>query len=30
MIAQAENLAVELPRFKSYAARKLIDNLKEC
>jgi putative transposase len=30
MIVQAENLAVELPRFKSYTARKLIDHLKEC
>jgi REP element-mobilizing transposase RayT len=30
MIVQAENLAVELPHFKSYTARKLIDHLKEC
>ena len=30
MIVQAGNLAEELPRFKSYTARKLIDNLKEC
>jgi putative transposase len=30
MIVQAEDLAVELPRFKSYTARKLIDHLKEC
>ena len=30
LIVQAENLAMELPRFKSYTARKLIDHLKEC
>jgi putative transposase len=30
MIAQAEDLSKELPRFKSYTARKLIDHLKEC
>ncbi|MCK9622840.1 MAG: transposase [Methylobacter sp.] len=30
MIVQAENLAVELPRFKSFTARNLIDHLKEC
>jgi REP element-mobilizing transposase RayT len=30
MIVQAENLALELPRFKSYTARQLIDHLKEC
>ena len=30
MIVQAENLSVELPRFKSYTARKLIDHLQEC
>ena len=30
MIVQAENLAMELPHFKSYTARKLIDHLKEC
>ncbi len=30
MIVQAENLAVELPHFKSYTARQLIDHLKEC
>ena len=30
LIIQAENLALEFPRFKSYTARKLIDHLKEC
>jgi len=30
LIVQAENLALELPRFKSYTARQLIDHLKEC
>jgi REP element-mobilizing transposase RayT len=30
MIVQAENLAIELPKFKSFTARKLIDYLKEC
>jgi len=30
MIIQAENLSVELPRFKSFTARKLIDRLTEC
>jgi len=30
LIVQAENLAMELPRFKSCTARKLIDHLKEC
>lgn len=30
MIVQAENLTLELPHFKSYTARKLIDHLKEC
>lgn len=30
MIVQAEDLSMELPRFKSYTARKLIDHLKEC
>ena len=29
MIVQAENLLAELPRFKSYTARKLIDHLTE-
>jgi len=29
MIVQVENLALELPRFKSYTARQLIDHLKE-
>jgi len=29
LIVQAENLARELPCFKSYTARKLIDHLKE-
>jgi len=30
MIVQAGNLTEELPRFKSYTARKLIDYLQEC
>lgn len=30
MVVQSENLAVELPRFKSFTARKLIDLLTEC
>lgn len=30
LIVQSEHLAMELPRFKSYTARKLIDHLKEC
>jgi REP element-mobilizing transposase RayT len=30
MILQAENLSEELPRFKSYTARQLIDYLDEC
>jgi putative transposase len=30
LIVQAENLISELPRFKSYTARQLIDYLKEC
>jgi REP element-mobilizing transposase RayT len=29
MIVQSENLSVELPRFKSFTARKLIDHLTE-
>jgi REP element-mobilizing transposase RayT len=30
LIVQAENLRAELPLFKSYTARQLIDYLKEC
>jgi len=30
MIVQAEDLSAELPRFKSFTARKLIDHLTEC
>ena len=30
MVVQGENLAAELPHFKSYTARKLIDLLQEC
>jgi len=30
MIVQTDNLAVELPRFKSFTARKLIDLLTQC
>lgn len=30
MIVQTGNLSVELPRFKSFTARKLIDRLTEC
>jgi REP element-mobilizing transposase RayT len=30
MIVQSKNLAMELPHFKFYTARQLIDHLKEC